>query len=153
VCGKAVKAAEKDQLVNNLHFLVQAALFRQITYALKAGSLERLVKEHDLAGVWNGDAHHHSDGAGLACTIGPQQAKHLARLDGQAKVVHRNLGVVSLGDTREFNNRHEISHGFRFLLVRLAWRRASTRLEHRGELYQYSRTSSIISSPTKIQYG
>ena len=47
--GEAVELAKKDELVEDLHFLVEAALFGQVADALQAFALEGLTEEHDPA--------------------------------------------------------------------------------------------------------
>jgi hypothetical protein len=45
--GEAVEFAEEDKLVEDLHLLVEAALFGQVADALEALALEGLVEEAD----------------------------------------------------------------------------------------------------------
>ena len=104
---KPVQLAKEDQLVDDLHLLVEAALFGQIADAVQALALKGLAEETHPARVGNGDAHHHANGAGFAGAVGPQQAKHLARIDGEAQVVDGNLVLVGLGDSRELDNWHD----------------------------------------------
>jgi hypothetical protein len=91
-------------LVKNLHLFVEAALLGQVAHLLQALALERLVKKMDAAGVGQGDAHHHANGAGFARPIRPQQAEHLAGFDCQAQVADGNFVLVGLGHSHEFDN-------------------------------------------------
>ena len=104
-----MQPAEEDQLVEDLHLFVEAALFGQVADALQALALEGLVEEADAARVGQGDAHHHADGAGLARAVWAQKAEDLARVDGQAQIADGNFVLVGLGYTREFNNWHGFS--------------------------------------------
>ena len=101
-----VQLAEEDQLLQNLHFFVEAALLGQVANALQALALERLAEKPDPAGVGKRDAHHHANGTGFARSVRPQQAKHLARVDRQTQVADGNLVLVGLGHSCEFNNWH-----------------------------------------------
>src|SRR6266481_3286697 len=58
---EAVELAEEDELVHDLHLLVEAALFREIADAVEDVSLKRAAEEVDGAGVRHGDADHHAD--------------------------------------------------------------------------------------------
>ena len=115
---EAVQLAEEDQLVEDLHLLVEAALLGQIADPLQALALKGLVEEADAAGVGHGDAHHHADGAGFACAVRAQQAEHLAGFDGEAQVVDGNLVLVGLGHSREFDNWHGFSRRSNGILQR-----------------------------------
>jgi hypothetical protein len=81
-----VQLAEEDQLVDDLHLLIEAALLGQIADPLQAAAGEGLLEEADASRVGNGDAHHHANGAGLARPVRSQQAEDLARLDGEARL-------------------------------------------------------------------
>ena len=83
---EAVELAEEDELVDDLHLLVEAALFGEVADALEVVAGEGLVEEADGAGVGDGDADHHADGAGLAGAVGTEQTEHGAGLDGEAQV-------------------------------------------------------------------
>jgi hypothetical protein len=107
--AEPVQFPKEDQLVNDLHFLVEAAFFGQIADALQALALEGLFEEADAARVWNGDPHHHANGAGFACSVRTKKAEHLARFNGQAEVADGNLALVGLGNSREFDNWHGFS--------------------------------------------
>src|ERR1035437_10810120 len=107
-----MQLAEEDQLFNDLHLLVEAALFRQIADALQALAIERLPKEADLTRVRNRDAHHHANGTGLARSVRNEQAEHLACIDGEAQVIDSDLVLVGLRNTRKFTNWHGFSPRF-----------------------------------------
>ena len=102
-----MELAEEYELVENLHFLVEAALFRQVADAVEAAAIEGFFKEADAAGVGHGDAHHHADGAGFAGAIGAEESEHLAGVDGEREVANGDFAVISLGDCGELNDRHE----------------------------------------------
>src|ERR1035437_471212 len=80
--AEPMQLAEEDKLVDDLHFFIEAALFGQVADLLQALPLKGLVKEVDAARVGQCDAHHHANGTGFAGSVRPQQAEHLARLDG-----------------------------------------------------------------------
>ena len=101
--------AEEDQLVDDFHFLVEAALLGQVAHPLQALAIEGLFKQADAARVRNRDAHHHAYGAGLARSVGAEQAEHLAGFYRQAEVADRDLALVDLGHSREFDNWHLLS--------------------------------------------
>ena len=106
---EAVELAEEDELVDDLHLLVEAALFGQIADAMKVLAVEGLVEELDRAGVGHGDADHHADGGGLAGAVGAEEAEHAAGLDAEAEVVDGDFGVVGFADLLEFNDGHGFS--------------------------------------------
>ena len=59
----------------------------------------RIVAEHaDMAGRNFGQAQHHQDRGGLAGAVGPEQAEHLAALDGEADGIDRIRAAVALGE-------------------------------------------------------
>src|SRR5882757_5795231 len=58
---KAVEFAEEDELVHDLHLLVEAALFREVADTFENLAPKRLAEEVDGAGVRHGDADHHAD--------------------------------------------------------------------------------------------
>ena len=103
---EAVKLAEEDELVEDLHLLVEAALLGQIADAVEQLAREGLAEEADGAGVGHGDADHHADGAGLAGAVGAEQAEHGAGFDGEGEVFDGDLGVVGLADVVEFDDGH-----------------------------------------------
>ena len=86
-----VQLAEENQLIDDLHLLVEAALLGQIADAVQALALEGLSEEADAAGVGHGDAHHHANGAGFARAVRPQQAEHLAGIDGEVRLLTATL--------------------------------------------------------------
>ena len=104
-----VQLAKEDQLVDDLHLLVEAALLGQVADALQALAVKGLLEEADASRVGNGDAHHHANGAGFARSVGAEQAEDLARLDGQAQVADGDLALVGLGHSREFDYWHGFS--------------------------------------------
>ena len=77
-----MQLAEEDQLVDDLHFLVEAAFLGKVADALQALALEGFSKETDPSRVGNRDAHHHPNGAGLPGPVGTEQAEHLTGIDG-----------------------------------------------------------------------
>ena len=83
--GHAVQLAEEDELVEDLHLFVEAALLGQIADAVETRAVEGLFEEIDAPGVGHGDAHHHADGAGFAGAVGAEEAKHLAGIDGKTE--------------------------------------------------------------------
>ena len=109
--GHAVQLAEEDELVQHFHFLVKAALLGQIADAIEASAVEGLFEKINAPRIGQRDAHHHADGAGFSGSIGAQQAKHLAGIDGKAEVAHGDFAFVSLGDSRELNDWHDGSCG------------------------------------------
>ena len=99
-----MELAEKDQLLQHFHLLVETALLGQIAYAFEAGAIEWLFEEPDRPGIGHGDAHHHANRACLSRSIRAQQPKHLARIDGKAKIAHGDLALVGLCNSCEFND-------------------------------------------------
>ena len=57
-----MELTQEDELVHNLHLLIQAAFFREIADAMEVLAGERLTEEFDAAGVGHRDADHHADG-------------------------------------------------------------------------------------------
>ena len=104
-----MELAEEDELVDDLHLLVEAALFGQIADALEALALEGLSEEDHLAGVGHGDAHHHADGAGFPGAVRAEKAEHLAGFNLEAEIVDGDFRFVGLGHSREFDDWHECS--------------------------------------------
>src|SRR5579863_5940844 len=108
---EAVQAAEEDELLEDLHLLVKATLFGQVADAVEAGAVEGLAEEIDAAGVGNGDAHHHANGAGFAGAVGAKEAEHLAGFNGQAEVFDSDLVLIGFGHCVELDDWHEFSGG------------------------------------------
>ena len=104
--SEAVQLAEEGELIQHVHLLVEAALLRQVSDAAQHGAGEGAVEERDRAGVGDGDADHHADGAGFAGAVGAEQAEHGAGLDGEGEVLHRDLGVVDLADVMQLDDGH-----------------------------------------------
>ncbi len=63
---EAVQLAEKDELIHDLHLLVEAAFFRQVADAVEETAVEGLAEEADGAGVGKRHADHHADAGGFA---------------------------------------------------------------------------------------
>ncbi len=110
VASRPCSCAEKDELVHDLHLLVEAALFGQVADALEMLAVKRLAEEADRAGVGHGDADHHADAGGLAGAVGAEEAEHAARLNGEAEVCDGDLGVVGFADMLQFYDRHGFSN-------------------------------------------
>ncbi len=103
---EAMELAEEDKLIEDLHLFVEAALLGQIADAVEVAAREGRTEEINAAGVGQGDAHHHADGAGFAGAVGAEETEHLAGLDGEREVADGDFALVGLGDSRELNNRH-----------------------------------------------
>jgi hypothetical protein len=103
---EAVKLAEEDELVHDLHLLVKAALFGEVADALEAVAAKGLAEELDGAGVRHGDADHHADGGGLTGAVGAEEAEHGSGLDGEAHVVDGDFSVVDLADVMQLDDWH-----------------------------------------------
>src|SRR5439155_5261556 len=103
---EAVQLAEEDELVHDLHLLVETALFWQVADAVEELAAKRLAEEVDGAGVRHGDADHHADAGGLTGTIGAEKAEHAAWFDGEAEVCDGDLGVVGFADMLQFYDGH-----------------------------------------------
>ena len=103
---EAVKLAEEDELVDDLHLLVEAALFRQVADAMKRAAVEGFVEERDRAGVGHGHADHHADGGGFAGAVGAEQAEHRARLNGEREAFDRDFRAVDFADVVKFDDGH-----------------------------------------------
>jgi hypothetical protein len=101
-----VQLAEEDELIQDVHLFVEAALLGQVADAAQHGAGEGAVEERDGAGVGHGDADHHADGTGFAGAVGAEQAEHGAGLDGEGEVLHRDLGVVDLSDVVQLDDGH-----------------------------------------------
>ena len=69
---QTVQTAKQHQVLQDLHPLIQATLFRQVSNALQVLAAEGLTKEPDLTRIWKNDADHHSYGTGLARSVWPQ---------------------------------------------------------------------------------
>src|ERR1035437_4809149 len=110
-CAEIVELAEKDELIQHVHLLVEAALLRQVANAAEDAAGERLVEERDRARVGDRDADHHSDGTGLARAVGPEQSEHDSRLDGEGEVRDGDFGVVDLANMFKLNDGHADSNG------------------------------------------
>ena len=106
--GEAVELTEEDQLVEDLHLFVEAALFGEVADAGEGGAVEGLVEEADGAGVGPGDADHHADGGGFAAAVGAEQAEHGAGFDGEGEAFYGDFCVVGFADVQEFYDGHEI---------------------------------------------
>ena len=107
---EAVELAEEDELVHDLHLLVEAALFREIAYALEEVSVEGLAEEVDGAGIGHSDADHHADAGGFAGAVGAEEAEHAAWLNGKAEVCDGDLGVVGFADMLQIYDGHGFSY-------------------------------------------
>ena len=107
---ETVELAEEDELVHDLHLLVEAALFGEVADALEVLSVEGLAEEVDGAGVGHGDADHHADAGGFAGAVGAEEAEHGAWFDGEAEVFDGDLGVVDLADMLQFYDGHGFSY-------------------------------------------
>ena len=101
-----MELSEKDELVEDVHLFVKAALFRQVADAVEGCALERLAEEGDGAGIGAGDADHHADGGGFAGAVGAEEAEHLAGFDRKGQALDGDLFVVQLADVVEFDDGH-----------------------------------------------
>ena len=82
-----MELAEKDELIEDLHLLVQAAFFGQIADALEALAMKGLAEEDDLARVGHGDADHHADGTGFPGAVGAQEANIVRARSGRLRLL------------------------------------------------------------------
>ncbi len=105
-----MELAEEDELVDDLHLLVEAALFGQIADAVEVLAVEGLAEELHVAGVGHGDADHHADGGGLAGAVGAEEAEHAAGLDLEGEIFDGDFGVVGFADLLEFDDGHGFSN-------------------------------------------
>ncbi len=101
-----MQTAEEDELVEDIHFLVKAAFLGQIADTVEAPAVEGFFEKINAPRIGHGNAHHHADGTGFSGSVGAQQAKHLAGLDGKAEVAHGDFALIGLGDSRELNDWH-----------------------------------------------
>src|SRR4051812_23294534 len=108
-CGDALQLGQEHELVDQFHLLVESAFFRQIADAVEMRAPERFAENNHLSGVRHGDAHHHADGACLACTVGTEQAEDTALFDRDGQVVYGNELVITLGDVSQFQS---VGHRF-----------------------------------------
>src|ERR1700678_2666379 len=106
---ETVKLAEEDQLVHDLHLLVEAALLGQVAHAGKAGARKGLAEEGHRAGVGYSDADHHANRGSLTRAVGAEEPKHAARFNLETKVCDGDLRVVNFADVLQFYDRHELS--------------------------------------------
>src|SRR6201996_2292330 len=82
----------------------------------------RIEAEHaDLARRNLGQAEHHQDRGGLARPVRPEQAEHLAALDGEGDAVDRAGVTIGLGEVLRRN--HDLGRHYRRLCLLLAHRR------------------------------
>ncbi len=90
LCGdcfvEAAQFAHEDELIHHFHLFVEAALFGEVADLLEAITSEGFAEEVDGAGVGHGDADHHADAGGLACSVGPEKAEHGSGVDAQAQI-------------------------------------------------------------------
>ena len=90
-------------MLEHFHFLVQSALFGEIAKAILVLQRERLAKNGDLSGVRHDDADDHAQRAGLARSVGTEQAIDSAGPDAEGNVVDGDKVTVGLADVVEFN--------------------------------------------------
>src|ERR1700744_3320614 len=82
----------------------------------------RIEAEHaDLARRNLGEAQHHQDRGGLARAVGPEQAEHLAALDGEGDAVDRAGITIGLGEV--LRRDHDLGRHDCCLALLLAHRR------------------------------
>ena len=106
----AADLAEEDELVEDLHLLVDAALLGQVADPAAAVEVGWAAEELHGAAVGQQDAHHHADRGRLARAVGAQQAVDRAGLDLQVEVVDRGVGAERLADAGEAYNGSVLSH-------------------------------------------
>jgi len=120
VAGEAVHRAGHAQVLPARHIGIKAHIIRQIAHkALDLYGVSGAVHAGDggASGGGLGQAQQHQRGGGLACTVGSQQAEHLALPHGQVQVVHRGQCPVALRQRLGFNDR--ASHAQRLPYFRM----------------------------------
>jgi hypothetical protein len=100
--ANAFEAGEEDEVLHDLHLLVEAALLGKVSDTVEEMAGERLAKDTDCAGVRNGDSHHHADGAGFSGTIGTEETEDFALGNTEGEMIDGNKIVKSLGGTIQF---------------------------------------------------
>src|ERR1700727_2148479 len=103
-CIKPMKLAQKDELIDDLHLLIEPALFREIAHTMEVFAFERLTEEAHFDRVRNGDADHHADRRGFAGAIRTKQSEHAAGLDAEGEFFYGDSSVVGFADLLEFYN-------------------------------------------------
>ena len=89
------------------HVGVARGVLRQVAEQALRGHrvLHHVVAaDRDPAGRRRNEARHHAHGGGLARAVGSQEAQHLAALDRERNVVHRELGPERLGQVFDLDH-------------------------------------------------
>ncbi len=89
------------------HLGVSGRVFRQI--ADQAPGRQRVLQhvvpaDRDSAGSRRNESGHHAHGGGFARAVRPQETQHLAALDRERDVVHRELRTERLGEIFDFDH-------------------------------------------------
>jgi hypothetical protein len=96
---EAGEASPEFEVFGGAELLVEREFLRHDTHdalsRLRVGG-ERLAGDGDAAAVGLEQSADHGYGAGLAGAVGPEQSVDLAGLDGEAHVLDRAHGTVSL---------------------------------------------------------
>ena len=112
-----MELAEEDELVDDLHLLVEAALLGQVADAVEVFAIEGFAEEIHIAGVGDRDADHHADGRSFAGAVGTEEAEHAAGFDAEGEIFYGDFGVVGLADLLEFYDGHVFSRDLLSSLV------------------------------------
>ena len=102
----AAQTGQIDNLVLDLHFLVQTAFFGQIAYFHDVAVGHRTSVEQHLAAVGVGDAVDDSYQRCLAGAVGAQQSVDAAVINRDGYVIHAPVLSVLLADFASFYKSH-----------------------------------------------
>ena len=110
----ALDRREEEELVDDLHLPVEAALLGQVADALLELLAHRLAEDADLALVGLRDVHDHPDRRRLAGAVRAEEAERDAVRNLEVELVHRRELAEALHDAVE---RDRGGHGMHFLLA------------------------------------
>ena len=102
-----VQFAEEDELIEDFHFLVEAAFFGQVADALQALAVEGVAEEVDRSRVGMVMPMIMRMELVLPAPFVPA-GRTSGRLNGETQVVDGDLLIVGLGHSYEFYNWHAI---------------------------------------------
>ena len=102
----AVQLGQKDQLLQDLLFAVQAALLGHVADAAAGVVVKRAAVQEHLAGVCGEHPERDAHGGGLAGAVGADEAVHFAVVDGETHAVEGVDVAEALVQVADFDCGH-----------------------------------------------